>query len=707
MYSLNSKFSRLQVHSNSRRKSFYRGPTQSLPSLDYLCGFEGSRTISSWSCSVSEIPTRFMNTHQYVNVMRNNITAEYVQSIKNALKDAGKSFAEGSEWMDFVRHHDEDHGDQMFIPNADFAKSSLSQHIIQLEDVDTLVMCTFSKDNVMAVKGLGSKLPLRGRVRSLGYVGSFALQYSACSQLLEEGDNPLTKMILDPSIQYNGPSTYRSSKVCLVTKVPCNETQQEAVINLRPGLDVIHGPPGTGKSTTIWHIINSRLQNNAQCLVTCTRNQAVDSAVLKIASFGVLVFGNEDRLGDNAKQYTMNGRLASDPSLCYWEGVQKKVYEFESCVKKFRENASKSVIQKYSGLQRFQRESKDSTSGKNCASLWFLALSSSLYETRMKKWNLTAKLNRWSDLLNKSSGMLKMIYARQYEIRKTDMYKNTRVYFCTIDSTSRMQATLSEEGINLSLDTCIVDEAGCVMETAIPVLLGFHPKNLILIGDHQQLQPFSAIQVDKNDETNHCQSLLERAVKAGIQPWFLSVQYRMHPTNVKVVSDLFYDGNLVTGKPFVTNSGCVAIDVKGAEVVHDKRGYSNPREAIQVLHLVKNMISKLDSSKVITIITFYNKQRNLIKDLCNDDDDVSSQMERINILSIDACQGSESDYVIISTVRSDAVGKFMEDTRRLCVAFSRAKSLCVLVGNLNNLVKNGSSNWKSIVKSYPIIGINK
>lgn len=47
--------------------------------------------------------------------------------------------------------------------------------------------------------------------------------------------------------------------------------------------------PGTGKSTTIWHIINSRVAPDARTLVTCTRNQAVDAVTQKVATFGVLV----------------------------------------------------------------------------------------------------------------------------------------------------------------------------------------------------------------------------------------------------------------------------------------------------------------------------------------------------------------------------------------------------------------------------------
>jgi superfamily II DNA or RNA helicase len=55
---------------------------------------------------------------------------------------------------------------------------------------------------------------------------------------------------------------------CHADKVPINEYQQRAVRDLRGGLDIIHGPPGTGKSTIVFHIINSRVQEDKQVLAS-------------------------------------------------------------------------------------------------------------------------------------------------------------------------------------------------------------------------------------------------------------------------------------------------------------------------------------------------------------------------------------------------------------------------------------------------------
>ena len=67
-----------------------------------------------------------------------------------------------------------------------------------------------------------------------------------------------------------------------------------------------------------------------------------------------------------------------------------------------------------------------------------------------------------------------------------------------------------------------------MLETAVPVLLALDAKNLTLVGDHRQLQPFSRLR-EHEALRNHSRSLMERAIDAGGQFQFLSTQYRMHP----------------------------------------------------------------------------------------------------------------------------------------------------------------------------------
>jgi superfamily I DNA and/or RNA helicase len=73
---------------------------------------------------------------------------------------------------------------------------------------------------------------------------------------------------------------------------------------------------------------------------------------------------------------------------------------------------------------------------------------------------------------------------------------------------------------------------------------------------------------------------------------------------------------------------------------------------------------------------------------------------RLDVLSIDACQGSEADYIIISTVRTNGFSKFVEDKQRLCVALSRAKQACFIIGDRRNMRKYPKSIWTKITDEF-------
>ena len=680
-----------------------------LPSLLYLSGNE-LYSSESWSQTTESIPLVFRGTSAYVRVMCSNIVAEYVHSVKSAYLDAKRGFEDHYQWHNFTRVKDNHFdGYKMYVASVNFDSESWSQCIVEVEGYDELCLVTYAKAHEMVIKGLRDEIPSSGKVRMLTYVGSYILQYSCASTLAATTNTPLLDMILNPAIQVGRSlrsQTYVMASHCdLDTEtVPINNDQAEAVIGLRPGLDVIQGPPGTGKSTTIWHIINTRLKPAAQCLVTCTRNQAVNAIATKIESFGVLVFGNEDRLGEDAKRNTIDGRLNRDQEVLYWLRVLKEVNSYKSYLEYFHEHLWKRKVARYKGLDTLKRNSKETTEGKNGSQLWSIALKRVLLENAKKRVpKLTKIINKWEQFLSLVDYELLGITKCNLQLRKKHILQNTKVYLSTIDATSRMTMVLSDNNIQLNLDSCIVDEAGCVLESAIPVLLRFNPNNLVLIGDHKQLQPFSAVKPERNlVNMTQCRSLMERAVLCGLKPWFLSIQYRMHPDICKVVSKNFYDGRLTTGETVDRKSKLpktlkwLNSSTVGSETVHNKRGYSNLGEAALLVVAVKEIL-KIHPEFQINIITFYNKQRKVIAELIENEN--KDLMRNVLVLSIDACQGSEADVVLLSTVRTTSVGPFMQDMRRLCVALSRAKYSCYIVGHLS-VLRNSGRIWEDVADAY-------
>lgn len=151
-------------------------------------------------------------------------------------------------------------------------------------------------------------------------------------------------------------------------------------------------------------------------------------------------------------------------------------------------------------------------------------------------------LQKWKDLAKMGLERSERILARLEILTRYRILTKSKVLLCTVDSTERMLREIEEQTVRaaaavgiscvdsparVSLDTAILDEAACVLETTVPVILALGVNNLTLVGDQRQLQPFSMVR-DSSD-TNHSRSLMERALEAGYPSQFLDVQYRMHP----------------------------------------------------------------------------------------------------------------------------------------------------------------------------------
>lgn len=162
---------------------------------------------------------------------------------------------------------------------------------------------------------------------------------------------------------------------------------------------------------------------------------------------------------------------------------------------------------------------------------------------------------KWLRLLEIGLNKAKAMLARLEILTRHRIYTQTKVLLCTVDSIDRMTREMKEgtrdaslalgsgtassaKSKRLDIDTAIMDEAACVLETAVPVILALGVNNLTLIGDQHQLQPFSHVR-DDGGESKHSRSLMERAVEAGVPSQFLDTQYRMHPAICEVFVSRF------------------------------------------------------------------------------------------------------------------------------------------------------------------------
>lgn len=234
----------------------------------------------------------------------------------------------------------------------------------------------------------------------------------------------------------------------------------------------------------------------------------------------------------------------------------------------------------------------------------------------------------------------------------------------------------------------------------IPLVMGC--KQAVLVGDHQQLGP--VIMNKKAARAGLSQSLFERLVILGNHPIRLQVQYRMHPCLSEFSSNLFYEGTLQNGVtaperlrknvdfpwPVADTPMFFHQNLGTEEISSSGTSFLNRTEASNVEKMVTKFFKSGVLPNQIGVITPYEGQRSYIASYMQLHGSLKKDLyKEVEVASVDAFQGREKDYIILSCVRSNehqGIG-FLNDPRRMNVALTRAKYGVVILGNPKVLSK--------------------
>lgn len=265
--------------------------------------------------------------------------------------------------------------------------------------------------------------------------------------------------------------------------------------------------------------------------------------------------------------------------------------------------------------------------------------------------------------------------------------------------------------INLDFDWVIIDEAGksTPTEILVPICLG---KKIILVGDHKQLPPIidekifdEETDLTKSDMEISLFEYMEKSLPSNCKH-ILNEQYRMHPIIGELISTMFYRETGLISKttkeektiPLKLYQGKSLIWLSTSKQTNNTEEqigftYQNSCEAkivFKQLLLIDKELQQLHLQKDVAIIAGYKAQIVLFKRMYMSE--YINRFTNINleINTVDAFQGRETDIVFYSVVRSNIKGNmgFLKDMRRLNVALSRARELLIIVGNQYNAIKN-------------------
>ena len=259
----------------------------------------------------------------------------------------------------------------------------------------------------------------------------------------------------------------------------------------------------------------------------------------------------------------------------------------------------------------------------------------------------------------------------------------------------------------------LMDEASQTTELKSLSSIGQFCEKLILVGDQKQLGP---VLPEKAQKLNY-KSLFERMIDEGQKQVTLDIQYRMNPKISDNSSELFYYGELKSGVTesqksmykqfigslFVKDDPRVYVDVTEGREVEINRSFVNYKE-IQLIKLTAEFIMESfrdeKDKKALPTIGIISNYKQQVEKLIESIVVPQKFQDNIQIDTVDAFQGREVDFVIISTVRANENGQlgFLRDARRMNVAITRGRHGLIIFGNYFTLMKE--YRWDYLLQSY-------
>lgn len=406
---------------------------------------------------------------------------------------------------------------------------------------------------------------------------------------------------------------------------------------------VIHGPPGTGKTTTIVELIRQFNIRNKRVLACAPSNIAVDNIIELLVrdddSYNITRIGHPARINDKIKKYCLDYKMMKSDDNEVFKDIYNEMNEINGEIKKCK--------------------------------------------------NKIERKSLYGDLKS-----LRIDLSKRQESSINTIIKQSKV-ICSTCVGSALKVLKNE-----NFDVVIIDECGQAIELLcyIPILKG---KTVILAGDHLQLPP--TILCKKNEKMLE-KSLLEMIVmKYQFRCVFmLNIQYRMNEIISNWSSNCLYNNNLLTFENnknitlsnFNENNNneieenyppMVFIDTNGCsfdESIDEDDSKYNIGEASIVIQYINRLILLLGiNEENIGIISPYHAQVTLIKE------NINSKYPKIEIHSVDGFQGREKEIIILSLVRSNSSGEigFLKEFRRINVAITRAKRHICVIGDNNTI----------------------
>ena len=425
-----------------------------------------------------------------------------------------------------------------------------------------------------------------------------------------------------------------------------NASQEKAVnqVLCAKEVAVVHGPPGTGKTTTLVEAVYETLHRENQVMVSAQSNTAVDWIAEKLVDRGipVLRIGNPTRVNDKMLAFTYERRFEAHSDYPELWQIRKTIREMTGRLRK---------------------------SGR---------------EDRERLHNQLTKLR---------------VRATGLEIRiDTELFTEARVIACTlVGAASRVLE-------RKRFSSLFIDEAAQAIEAACWIAIS-RADRVILAGDHCQLPP--TIKCIEAARGGLGRTLLEKVVLHKPETVsLLKIQYRMHEDIMRFPSRWFYHDELEAA-PEVKYRGIHDFDTPVSwidtseldlqeKAVAEGTGRLNTGEAELLVRELKNYMERIGIRRILEehidfgVISPYRAQVHYLRHLLKKEPFFRPCRRLITVHTVDGFQGQERDVIMISLVRANEKGQigFLRDLRRMNVAITRARMKLLILGEAVTLTRH-------------------
>ncbi|WP_437918919.1 AAA domain-containing protein [Sphingobacterium sp. LRF_L2] len=428
-----------------------------------------------------------------------------------------------------------------------------------------------------------------------------------------------------------------------------NASQNKAIQHILRGspLSILHGPPGTGKTTTLVHAVAALLKKEKkQLLLVAPSNLAVDLLTERLEAIGIAVvrIGNPVKVSEHLQKLTLDAKVDVHSANKEVKSLEKQARAYTEMAHKYKRNFGKT--------EREQRKA--------------------LFDEARK---LRKEIDRIQDFIVE------------------DILDKVQVITATLVGANHHVIR------NRHYNTVFIDEAAQALEPAcwIPILKA---DRLVLAGDHCQLPP--TVRSSNRPGEGLYDTLFEKLVgHYPEQVSLLDVQYRMHRQIMSYPSQVFYADKLIADTSVSDRTlprddePILFIDTAGAgfeETFVEKAIYNVEEARFVVAHLCSLLLELKTSYEdghfpSIGVIAPYRGQVLLLREIIASEDTLAPFAYLIRVSTIDGFQGQEKDIIYLSLTRSNSdlqIG-FLADTRRMNVAMTRAKKKLIVVGDSSTM----------------------